>query len=65
MARIDELRLMTKVARLYYEQGMRQSEIAAKLASFPIYDFSAAQARGAGADRACHGECAAWGVHRS
>ena len=31
MARIDELRLMTKVARLYYEQGMRQSEIAENL----------------------------------
>jgi DNA-binding transcriptional regulator LsrR (DeoR family) len=28
MARIDELRLMTKVARLYYEQGLRQTEIA-------------------------------------
>ena len=28
MARIDELRLMTRVARLYYEQGLRQSEIA-------------------------------------
>ena len=28
MARLDELRLMTKVARLYYEQGLRQSEIA-------------------------------------
>jgi len=28
MARIDELRLMTKVARLYYEQGLRQSKIA-------------------------------------
>lgn len=31
MARIDELRLMTKVARLYYEQAMRQSEIAESL----------------------------------
>jgi len=31
MARIDELRLMTKVARLYYEQDMRQSEIAENL----------------------------------
>ncbi len=28
MARIDELRLMTKVARLYHEQGLRQTEIA-------------------------------------
>jgi DNA-binding transcriptional regulator LsrR (DeoR family) len=31
MARLDELRLMTKVARQYYEQGLRQSEIAASL----------------------------------
>jgi DNA-binding transcriptional regulator LsrR (DeoR family) len=31
MARIDELRLMTKVARSYYEQGMRQSGIAESL----------------------------------
>ena len=31
MARIDELRLMTKVARLYYEQGLRQSKIAESL----------------------------------
>jgi DNA-binding transcriptional regulator LsrR (DeoR family) len=31
MARIDELRLMTKVARLYYEQDMRQSKIAESL----------------------------------
>jgi len=31
MARIDEVRLMTKVARLYHEQSMRQSEIAAGL----------------------------------
>jgi DNA-binding transcriptional regulator LsrR (DeoR family) len=31
MARIDELRLMTKVARLYYEQELRQAEIAAQL----------------------------------
>lgn len=31
MARLDELRLMTKIARLYYEQGMRQSEIATRL----------------------------------
>jgi DNA-binding transcriptional regulator LsrR (DeoR family) len=28
MARVDELRLMTKVARLYYERGMQQAEIA-------------------------------------
>jgi DNA-binding transcriptional regulator LsrR (DeoR family) len=28
MARIDELRLMTKVSRLYYERGMSQAEIA-------------------------------------
>src|SRR5689334_20024124 len=31
MARIDELRLMTKVARLYYEQDLTQPEIAAQL----------------------------------
>ena len=31
MARIDELRLMTRVARMYYEQDMRQSEIAQEL----------------------------------
>jgi DNA-binding transcriptional regulator LsrR (DeoR family) len=31
MARIDEMRLMTKVARLYYEQDMTQPEIAAQL----------------------------------
>jgi DNA-binding transcriptional regulator LsrR (DeoR family) len=31
MARIDELRLMTKIARLYYEENRRQSEIAARL----------------------------------
>jgi DNA-binding transcriptional regulator LsrR (DeoR family) len=31
MARIDELRLMTKVARLYHEQDLRQSEIAESL----------------------------------
>lgn len=31
MARLDELRLMTKVARQYYEQGLRQSEIAESL----------------------------------
>ncbi|HXF63081.1 MAG TPA: sugar-binding transcriptional regulator [Caldilineaceae bacterium] len=32
MASIEELRLMTKIARLYYEEGRRQSEIAAQLA---------------------------------
>jgi DNA-binding transcriptional regulator LsrR (DeoR family) len=32
MASIEELRLMTKLARLYYEEGRRQSEIAAQLA---------------------------------
>lgn len=31
MARVDEMRLMTKVARLYYEQDMTQPEIAAQL----------------------------------
>jgi DNA-binding transcriptional regulator LsrR (DeoR family) len=31
MPSLEELRLMTKVARLYYEQGRRQSEIAAQL----------------------------------
>lgn len=31
MARIDELRLLTKVARLYYEQDMTQPEIAVQL----------------------------------
>jgi DNA-binding transcriptional regulator LsrR (DeoR family) len=31
MARIDELRLMTKVARMYYEQGLRQTEIMERL----------------------------------
>lgn len=31
MARSDELRLMTRVARLYYETGARQPEIAARL----------------------------------
>jgi DNA-binding transcriptional regulator LsrR (DeoR family) len=31
MARTDELRLLSKVARLYYEQGKRQAEIAAQL----------------------------------
>jgi len=31
MAQIDELRLMARVARMYYEQEMRQAEIAAQL----------------------------------
>ena len=31
MANIDELRLMTKIARMYYEENMRQSDIAKKL----------------------------------
>lgn len=31
IARVDELRLMTKVARLYYEQDLRQSRIAENL----------------------------------
>jgi DNA-binding transcriptional regulator LsrR (DeoR family) len=31
MARIDELRLMTKVSRMYYEQGLRQTEIMDRL----------------------------------
>jgi DNA-binding transcriptional regulator LsrR (DeoR family) len=31
MASIDELRLLTKVARMYYEENMRQSEIARQL----------------------------------
>ena len=31
MARIDELRLMTRVARMYYEQGLRQTEIMNRL----------------------------------
>jgi DNA-binding transcriptional regulator LsrR (DeoR family) len=31
MARVDELRLMTKVARLYYERALNQPEIAAQL----------------------------------
>jgi DNA-binding transcriptional regulator LsrR (DeoR family) len=31
MARIDELRLMAKVARMYYTQGMRQTEICERL----------------------------------
>ena len=31
MARIDELRLMTKVARMYYDQGLRQTQIMERL----------------------------------
>jgi DNA-binding transcriptional regulator LsrR (DeoR family) len=31
VARIDELRLMTKVSRMYYEQGLRQTEIMERL----------------------------------
>lgn len=31
MANIDELRLMTKIARMYYEENMRQSDIAKQL----------------------------------
>jgi DNA-binding transcriptional regulator LsrR (DeoR family) len=31
MARLDELRLMTKVARMYHEQGLRQTEIMERL----------------------------------
>ena len=31
MARIDELRLLAKVARLYYGAGLRQSEITERL----------------------------------
>ena len=31
MARVDELRLMTRVARLYHESGVKQPEIAARL----------------------------------
>jgi DNA-binding transcriptional regulator LsrR (DeoR family) len=31
VARIDELRAMTKIARMYHEQGMRQSAIAKRL----------------------------------
>ena len=31
MARIDELRLMAKVARLYYREGLRQAEITQRL----------------------------------
>ena len=31
MARVDELRLMTRVARLYYDDGVKQPQIAARL----------------------------------
>jgi DNA-binding transcriptional regulator LsrR (DeoR family) len=31
MARIDEVRIMTKVARMYHEQGLRQTDIMQKL----------------------------------
>lgn len=31
MARLDELRLMVKIARLYHERGLRQSQIAGQL----------------------------------
>jgi DNA-binding transcriptional regulator LsrR (DeoR family) len=31
LARRDELRLITKIARLYYERGIRQAAIAAQL----------------------------------
>src|SRR5215207_3073948 len=31
MSRLDELRQMTRVARLYYEEGLKQPEIAAQL----------------------------------
>jgi len=31
MSRIDEMRLMAKVARMYYEQGIRQQEITGRL----------------------------------
>jgi DNA-binding transcriptional regulator LsrR (DeoR family) len=31
MAHIDELRLMTKIARMYYEENMRQSDIAKQI----------------------------------
>ena len=31
MARIDELRLMAKIARMYYTQGLRQTEICERL----------------------------------
>ena len=57
MARIDELRLMTRVARLYYEPGMRQPEIAA---APPLAAQGLAPAPPAGGgDRACHRACPA------
>jgi len=31
MARLDELRLISKVARMYYDQGIRQQEITERL----------------------------------
>lgn len=31
MSRLDEMRLMAKIARMYYEQGMRQQEITERL----------------------------------
>jgi len=31
MARVDELRLMAKIATLYYERGLKQSQIAQQL----------------------------------
>jgi DNA-binding transcriptional regulator LsrR (DeoR family) len=31
MARVDELRLMSKVARMYYVQGLRQQDITERL----------------------------------
>src|SRR5260370_6872495 len=31
MARVDELRLMAKIAMLYYERGLKQSQIAQQL----------------------------------
>ena len=31
MSRLDEIRLMAKVARMYYEQGIRQQEITERL----------------------------------
>jgi len=31
MSRLDEIRLVAKVARMYYDQGIRQQEITARL----------------------------------
>ncbi len=31
MSRLDEMRLMAKVARMYYDQGIRQQEITERL----------------------------------